>query len=529
MKRTSILLVLLVLSTTRGYASNAMQFNAFSQGNPAFKHTETLHNVTLDCGGWNQVAVTVVGCQRDLRQLMYQGYPWRFQSSQANARAFNGTQNTAGLRDVLDALNYVCHTMDRSRTCLHESGISRDYCLLFTGGLVTQAQFEFICGFRKRDENLVRSLQCLHNTRVLVMLYFHIGNHCDMDILDELMTRMKKAYFYLLNVNPPWNKPSLFSLYCLSKSDISKCVNDIVEEHCGAMAAELFKEYVIYMQNRHDQALKSAGLSANICDHNLSSSQSLDPSPNSSGNGKRGMLGLPGFASPGTALDTVWGKYVGDYLQNLSGDQLCSVSNAFDAFVACVMSADDAGERNKFNILQLGHKIIPVMYHGTQCNRLEQFTECWNLLQETCGTMVRGLAQYATLFIEGCRLQSDMDTAGCHWQDMLLRYYIQAGSVTAWPLTIQGIPNPMNIESGHYKPSVTKDLKRVISILQPGIDEISRKCGRQPANRLQTVFAKLSYQQYDAFRYTALMHDKLRSIEHENSTRGNEIKHGKLD
>ncbi len=138
------------------------------------------------------------------------------------------------------------------------------------------------------------------------------------------------------------------------------------------------------------------------------------------------------------------------------------------------MFADDRSEKSKFNILQFAHQQLGVSYHGVQCSRLEEFTACWNLLQQICGPKVRGWELHATLLVEGCKIQSELDTVGCHWQDMLLPHYIQASRLTVWPMVSQCLQDPMYLESSYYSltfnmfNSVMDDLNTVISLLQPG-------------------------------------------------------------
>ncbi len=150
--------------------------------------------------------------------------------------------------------------------------------------------------------------------------------------------------------------------------------------------------------------------------------------------------------------------------------------------------------------------IYAATYHGSHCNRLELFTACWNLLQEICGPKVRGLQQHATLLVEGCKIQSEMDLAGCHWQDMLLSYYVQASQVTVWPITGQCLGDPMFLESTHYTTDILiKDLDKVSSFLQPGVEEISSICGQHLASRVQVLLEKIRYLQYDALKYEISM------------------------
>ncbi len=45
------------------------------------------------------------------------------------------------------------------------------------------------------------------------------------------------------------------------------------------------------------------------------------------------------------------------------------------------------------------------------------------------------------------------------------------------------------------------NLDTVISLLQPGVDDISRKCGPAPAKRIISLINKLRYLQRDAAKY----------------------------
>ncbi len=174
---------------------------------------------------------------------------------------------------------------------------------------------------------------------------------------------------------------------------------------------------------------------------------------------------------------------------------LARYSDVHVAYIACVMSSDDKSEKGRFNILQFAHGRFTVLYHGAQCSRLEFFTACWNLLQEICGSKVRGLEQHATLWVQGCKIQSDMDAVGCHWQDMLLRYYIDASHVTTWPLTSHCLGNPLYLEDSYYGTinDIMANLDTVIAFLQQGAKEISRKCGPN----IRSLLNQLRYLQRD--------------------------------
>ncbi len=336
------------------------------------------------------------------------------------------------------------------------------------------------------------------------MLYFHIANrYRGIDILDDVMRRYKKARFYILNIKPTNDQALMPVLYCFPRSVIGTYIRDIVEDHCGAITADLVENYLVYRQHNFDQVQESVGLESNICDSDFSSDMVTSRPPIPSSHTKLGVSGLLEFTAHGTAPDTLYGKEIMAFLQSLSGEDLCTTENSGLAYYACFLSSDEYSEKNRFNIVQFAHQLVPFLYHGTQCNRLEQFTACWNVLQQTCGPKVQGLAQHATLLVEGCKIQSEMDIAGCPWQDMLLGYYVQASRITRWPTSGQCLENSMLIDSSRYSSfnDLVDDLETVISLLQPGVEEITMKCGSQTGKRLALLLNRLRYLQPDALKY----------------------------
>ncbi len=127
-------------------------------------------------------------------------------------------------------------------------------------------------------------------------------------------------------------------------------------------------------------------------------------------------------------------------------------------------------------------------------------------MQTICGPKVNGFEPHTSLLVEGCNVESERDTLGCHWQDMLLPHYIQASRVSAWPLAWQCFykEDPMSIDDTAYSSSIADDLDTVISFLQPGVQEISRKCGPQVAKRLRLLLNKTRHLQRNALKYIAL-------------------------
>ena len=299
----------------------------------------------------------------------------------------------------------------------------------------------------------------------------------------------------------------VFPMLCLPKDVISTCVRTIVESRCGNMTAVLVQDYILYLQHWAAQALESAGLDPDICHHDIDItpadnhvSSQYDSSPDTlqpASSPYTELVRLAEKIGPGSALDSVYGKYTLGYVKQL-GDKYCYDTNSqLAASNICILSSQDTAEMARFNILQFAHQVITVLpVHMYSCTRLTQFTACWNLLQETCGSRVRWLALEATLLVEGCKLQALMDDIGCHWQDMLIRHYIEASRRTVWPMASQILFNPMFLDKAIYNTSgVRKDLDTVISFLQPGVEEIARGCGRQPAAQLGRLLHKIRYLQ----------------------------------
>ncbi len=507
--RRDMIILLFMFDMANGSFTRSRQYNRFANTNTdTIQSEKKSYRVTLDCGNITYIEQTVWRCQNDIRQLAGYGYPWSLSGSHRHPgnKQQNVTNKTVSLRDALDSLDHVCYIQDRSQACLEENGI-RDYCLIATVYIHLQKDFQFICHHQSRTESLLHSLQCLHDTRLLTMLYFHIADRCTgMGILDDMMTRYKNAHFYTMDITPDCERTIAPLLYCLPKSVISGCIRYIVEDQCGAVTAHFVLNYLFFLQDRFGQALESAGLTSYICDQDISSHLVPSKQPIPTKLTELGFSRLLEITAPGTALDTVFGKRMVALVKSFSGEEFCTTLNAWTAYDVCVMSSDSKSEKNKFNILQFAHGIIPAKYHGAQCEKLEQFTACWNLLRNTCGPKVRGMEQHATLLVEGCKIQSEMDAVECRWQDILLPYYIQASRVTLWPIVTQCLHNRMSLENSSYVFNVTmSDLDTAIALLQPGVDDISRRCAPYAAKRIRSVLNKLHYLQRDAVKYTKLL------------------------
>ncbi len=176
-------------------------------------------------------------CQRDLVNLLFQGYPWYFVPKNTTPKdSFDGkveSSRVTGLPgDPLDVVNHMCKVLEKTETCLQESNVN-PACLI-VGNFqppIDQSTFNFLCHRQKIDANLLHSLQCLSDTRIITMLDFHILGECwnGDDILNTVMHRTKNALFYNLNVKPTKYVPGIFNaFFCFPSDRLATCVKPII-------------------------------------------------------------------------------------------------------------------------------------------------------------------------------------------------------------------------------------------------------------------------------------------------------------
>ena len=468
------------------------------------------YNATIDCGDPTKLYNTCHQCTLGLFELFVYGYPWLGRNALRNKSYVSVTDGR--LKDVLDSMNDVCDAADRAHVCLRDSGV-QNYCLMALkddSSMKSVQTSQFVCHHQPRNESLLHSLQCLYDNRLLTMLYFHIVSQCGIDILDRIMTGNRNVLWYEINVWPPSHAPAFSELLCLPKDIVSTCVRTIVESRCGNMTAVLVQDYILYLQHWIAQALESAGLDPDFCHHDvhatpiatyISPQHDRTPEIQPASSPYTQLVRFVETMTPGSALDSVYGKYMVDLLKD-SHDKYCNdTKSQLEGIVICMLCGEDTAGMARFNILQFSHQLMQiVLYHGYSCSRLTQFKACWDLLQQMCGYRVRFFALYATLRVDCCKIQTLMDDIGCPWQDMLIRHYLEASRKTVWPLLFQASGNPLFLESQVYTNSVRMDLEAVITFLQSGVEEIASRCGREPATQLGRLLHKIRYLQNDSLK-----------------------------
>ncbi len=177
--RALLLIFLLVLRVSRSSVTGRRLDSRVGTVNAgSSSKSNNGHNVAVHCGDPLALRRTGWQCQRDIIMLSSYGFPWSPQGSHRKSRYnLNVADRNRTLRDALDSLNDVCHITNRSMRCLEENGV-RGFCLRLIGLFPLLLDFQFICHHQPRGENLIHSLRCLQDTRVFVMLYFHIAARC---------------------------------------------------------------------------------------------------------------------------------------------------------------------------------------------------------------------------------------------------------------------------------------------------------------------------------------------------------------
>ncbi len=513
----AFLLMLLLLSVGRDVDSKPSHT---TNGDDPYK------NVGKKCISVHNMAMARDRCTRGLIDLINQGFPWLPWSPETpkRRRSNNSFQppsggnnrhpayNQGGVSDPMDSLEHVCQFFERMSNCMdeHKSPVS---CMLLVSETFTAYKaFEFLCRNQTRNENLLHSLACLHDTRLPTMLHYHIAADCrdGFDILDQQMLAKKGTQLYELN--SPAFIGFFTTLYCLPESVLSTCVFYFAERYCGTMAADTVLAYVRFQRDSTKSAFEILGLPSGFCgtntSHDMPANLGISKSPlydkqtlKAERSSKAIFDNLLDSYSGDTELDTLSGRYYASYVKNLSGHELCNITKIFVAYGVCVMLGHAITEIPKFNILQYSHVLIPIIYEGSHCSRIGEFTQCWRTLQNLCGSRTRYFAQHATLMIEGCRLQEKMDDISCHWQDFMLPAYIKAARITGWPIYPQALYNPMFLDNTFY----TDDLQRILidfELLQPAVEEIAVRCNTEVATYLRNILNQIRYFQYDAYRFS---------------------------
>lgn len=308
---------------------------------------------------------------------------------------------------------------------------------------------------------------------------------------------------------PAVSNSAAWGLVCLEKRARVGYIPKIVKRKCGDRAAALVRSYFVQYRQKLAVATRNMGLS-DVCKKNLEGKElpkqklaepvlvhvqtKLE---------KKELFEqfLERYAS-GSALDTVFGKYILDLIKQLPDvAAMCNYINISMPAYGCKLVAEDKDEISRFNILYAAHEVVSAK-DGLRCQRLNIFHSCWNLLQTMCGANTRYVNLTFTVIDGPCGIKREMEDVPCQWQDILYSYYINGSEKgNLWPLAWNLLAKPMMLESTLYSMGdLFKSTSSLFSTLDRSIDEIGKKCNPSSANSIRIFFGNMKYGMYDFYK-----------------------------
>ncbi len=475
---------------------------------------------TLAICNWDDVYM-INNCAKDLHPLIMNGFPWGvangndIQNQRRNERQLKNTIN-----DPLDPVNYVCRVFEDFLRCTDERSIP-NVCLLTGTGQIFRIHtiFNFLCYKEPRSIDLLHNLRCLQQTRVVDLMVFQLSDIYGTSLIDIQAQGTTKALFRFLDfapltpayyVNPiGLYKLANLGMICFPESVITHYIPFIVNRKCGSQAAVLVRSYYLHFRAHFNDLLDELGVPTNICHRkihkNLTTVDGARMEPENFADDPLLRL-FEQFIedkSPGTAMDTVYGRHLRRVIEEASASELCNpVSGLLASFQACVLLSYDASGKEIFNVLQYAHSMTMPYTDFPETSSMETLSACWNLLQQICGANST-YVEYSYRVSAGSRqIQEMMNNVTCKWQDMLIGHYIAASEDgNIWPSGYNIPQRPMFLSRGiHTLGDFQNSLSDLSVALDAGIKEISSKCSKASATRIRLFYHRLKYFLYDVLK-----------------------------
>ncbi len=521
-KSVAALVVVLLLMIQRNNALPRGHSEANKMLLQNYTQSKNSENVTGSTVCPSNTVEQIAHCGTDLYRLAMTGFPWSSNSA-------NLSEADAGpIKDTLSSLDHICQMFSRFQDCIRLHNIF-DYCLMippYSNFEFLKVSFHFICDVTQRNVNTFQSLQCLKDTRVMSVLDFHMGKECldGLEVLNNQVRMFHRTLFYMLDLHSAFYRrgsaPNMGSKLCLPSAVIHGCVKKIVKNICGDSASEMVVKFIGFQQKQFANAVTQVGLSPVDCDsgqnRQFRPKTSTLRATHKSGNLAARLYGLEdprlhfmkiiSQESPGTALDTNFGRELLTYLRNAtSAKRECSLNVLSRQYLACWLFSTDPTEPPKYSILPSGHRTSLIQRFGTQCNRRQDFEACWNLQKGVCGQVTKYFEHDFILQIDSCYIQQYMERIQCNWQDMMFEFYIQASQHSDWPLGRQS-GEPLYLDNVTYKfREIAQSMHHFLHLLELGIERIASRCGHEASERLYEVYGKLNHTLNDALLLTAYM------------------------
>ena len=469
----------------------------------------------------------ILQCEKDILPFVANGFPWSLPSvSKIPNKLRNQQMKRGNFGDSLDPINHMCEVFDDFSRCLDQHAIPTECLLIRDGsGFEISVVFQFLCHIQPRSINLLHSLQCLKETRVVDLLVLHLADRTGTH-LDDMAQGTVNAFFRFLQNPELWSKyitnPGVLfiatgrGLICLPESVLSHHAFFIIDRKCGSHAAYLVRDFYLYFRTRFNSVLGKMGFTTNICDKKTRRNPTIGSVSAVPDDTKRdGVLNrsIDQFLeenSPGTAMDTAWGRFIRVTIASMAEKEFCDPVLGTIKFQACLFVSYNPSGKARFNVLPYAHSVGPYNFAPfPDSSSLKLFRSCWNILQQMCGPNTT-YYEYEYRISAGSReIQKMMDNVTCEWQDMLIRLYIEASEHgNLWPSTVNANQAPMFLSSGNYPyGSLTNSMSDLISVLSPGVKEISAKCSMASAERIKLFYQRLKYYLYIEIKLANLWRD----------------------
>ncbi len=458
-------------------------------------------------------------CGKNLRSLIFGAFPW----NDSNDRKWR--QKGFTLKDPLDPINVICKVFDDFRTCLDEHSIL-SACVLSGDGIAFEMQvvFDLLCHKSPRTTELLRSLTCVRDTRILDLLVWHMADIYGPDSIDDQAQGSVNALFRISNSDSLLSgylvNPLILHVYvtdglvCFPESVIFQNVSSLISGRCGGHAASLVTSYYMGFREHLNTLLEQTGFRGNVCDKELAprtagaatdSTSATDSSKFSSQEAScTSFDAFLGYHSAETAMDTVYGRALGAYIRDIPAREFCQPDSGLDlAYSACFLLSYHTQGKAVFNVVQYAHSMAFPFLDLPVRSRMEIFHRCCTLLQQICGQMTRYDAYSSSLASGSWEIRSMMDNLTCEWQDMLIRRYLAAShDGNMWPTGYNFPKRPIFLSSGVYSfGSITGSFVKLLSMLDPGVKEISAKCNKVAGKRIEYFYEQLKYGFYDKVKF----------------------------
>ncbi len=467
-------------------------------------------------------------CVTKLALLLSSGFPW---ATDAMPETQNQTRNQDRQRrtlgDPLDPINYVCQVFGDFLRCLGPIPME---CRVTGRNFEIYTSFTFICHKQPRSIDLLHSLQCLKESRVLDLLVLYLANRPGTHI-DDMAQGTVNALFRMLNsselIGKYYGSPILLTsafaagYVCLPERVISHDVSFIIDRKCGAHAADLVRDYYLYYRTTLNSAFSKMGFPDNMCDKETRRNPTIDrvfAAPDYVGNDgtlSREFCQFLEENSPGTGMDTAYGASLMHIIKNMRDRDFCKpILGLMVVTETCFLLSYDPSGKARFNVLEYAHSINNVPFQPfPDSSSLKMLHSCWNLLQQICGHNITYWEYNYRVSAGSSEIQRMMDDLTCEWQGMLIGHYIEASEHgNIWP-TILSMPyNAMYLSNATFTfGGLTNSMSDLLSVVSRGVKEISAKCGMASANRIRLFYDRLQYKFYDMLQLEYMAKEKFGS------------------